>query len=326
MYENCHILARGIDGDAVMHVFFSVQWCPLELSGHPHHLQSPLLSKFRVDWAQGALSAVRVLIPGCCKSIQRCKSAAMRCNSARVGPVAVKVPGPTTCTARRPRVRKLQDLSHQVQRRGQRQYPTNITYSITTRRPIPPPLTTHPSHPIPLPHHHPPPKPSHPAASCPTPSPTHHPSHPHSISLPLQLQTHPITNRHYCHPIIYTRVYIVYRHRQAQWLQPQSLVCGKHWLAAVRVGGQQSASWVLYINLIFIHINLVVSVSWVLHENINSTAGVRVSGTQHASWHSSRHDSQWHWLWGECAKIFCEKSACTWAALISNSWVQLTCL
>jgi hypothetical protein len=148
MYENCHILARGIDGDAVMHVFFSVQWCPLELSGHPHHLQSPLLSKFRVDWAQGALSAVRVLIPGCCKSIQRCKSAAMRCNSARVGPVAVKVPGPTTCTARRPRVRKLQDLSHQVQRRGQRQYPTNITYSITTRRPIPPPLTTHPSHPI----------------------------------------------------------------------------------------------------------------------------------------------------------------------------------
>ena len=57
----------------------------------------------------------------------------MRCNSARVGLGAVKVPGPTSWVARSRRVRKLQDLSHQVQRRGQRQYPTIYVYKIINR-------------------------------------------------------------------------------------------------------------------------------------------------------------------------------------------------
>ena len=42
--------------------------------------------------------------------------AALRCDSARVGLGAVKVPGPTSWIVRRPRVRKRQ-LSYQVQKR-----------------------------------------------------------------------------------------------------------------------------------------------------------------------------------------------------------------
>ena len=52
----------------------------------------------------------------------------------------------------------------------------------------------------------------------------------------------------------YIILYIYIYRIQAQWLQPQCLVCGNHWLAAVRVAGQQRASWVLY--CIYVHLIL----------------------------------------------------------------------
>ena len=55
---------------AVMHVFFFCAVMPtFELSGHLHHLQSPLLSKFRWTELRG-ISAVRVLMPGRCNTVQ----------------------------------------------------------------------------------------------------------------------------------------------------------------------------------------------------------------------------------------------------------------